>query len=71
MILQAGFPFDSEAVPAYAKLIAARHSAGCPISVFDAQITEIVQSGGAVLVTRNTLDFEGCGFDAVNPWNEE
>lgn len=63
-------PFDSEAAPAYAKLVAARRSAGRPISLFDAQIAAIVQSRAAVLVTRNTRDFERFGLDVVNPWNE-
>src|SRR5712691_1749598 len=45
-------PFDSEAAQAYAKLVAARRAAGRPILLFDAQIAGIVQSRGAVLVTR-------------------
>lgn len=62
-------PFDSDAAQAYAMLVAARGSAGRPISLFDAQIAAIVQSRRAVLVTRNTSDFEGCGFDVIDPWN--
>jgi predicted nucleic acid-binding protein len=61
-------PFDSAAAKAYAKLRAARRAAARPISLFDAQIAAIVQVHRAVLVTRNTRDFEGCGFELINPW---
>jgi predicted nucleic acid-binding protein len=64
------FPFDSEASQAYAKLVAARRTAGRPISLVDAQIAAIVQTHRAVLVTRNARDFQGCQFDVINPWLE-
>jgi predicted nucleic acid-binding protein len=60
-------PFDSAAAKAYAIIGAARRAAGRPISVFDAQIAAIVRARKATLVTRNARDFEGCGFEVINP----
>jgi predicted nucleic acid-binding protein len=64
-------PFDSEAAQAYAKLVAERRTAGRPISLFDAQIAAIVQTRGAVLITRNARDFQGGRFEVINPWPPE
>lgn len=62
-------PFDGQAAVAYAALVAARRSAGRPISQFDAQIAAIALTHRATLVTRNVEDFDGCGLTVVNPWN--
>lgn len=62
-------PFDSAAAPAYASLVAARRSAGRPISQFDAQIAAIALSRQVGLATRNVSDFEGCGLALNNPWD--
>jgi predicted nucleic acid-binding protein len=61
-------PFDSLAAVAYAKIGADRRRAGRPISQSDAQIAGTALSRGAVVVTRNVDDFEGCGVAIVNPW---
>jgi toxin FitB len=61
-------PFDSQAVPAYVAIVAERRSIGRPISQFDAQIAAIARSSGARLATRNTVDFEQCGIDVIDPW---
>ena len=62
------FPFNSDAAHAFAKISAARHTQGKPISQLDAQIAAIVQTLGAELATRNVTDFEGCGIKLLNPW---
>jgi len=62
--------FDSEAAGHYADIGASRRAAGRPISQFDATIAAITRSHGATLATRNTKDFEDCGIEVVNPWNE-
>lgn len=60
--------FDSAAAKEYATLTANRMAAGRPISIEDAQIAAIVKAHRATLVTRNTKDFENCGFEVINPW---
>lgn len=63
-------PFDNDAARFYAKIAAGRRAIGKPISVPDAQIAAIVLAHRAVLASRNVLDFEGCGIQVVNPWEE-
>jgi len=63
--------FDSEAARLYAKIASARRGKGKPISPADAQIAAIVLAHKAVLATRNIMDFEACGIQLVNPWEEK
>lgn len=60
--------FDSAAAAAYAQIAAARRASGRPVSQFDAQIAAIARTHRAMLATRNTADFEGCGVELVDPW---
>ena len=62
-------PFDSAAAAAYAAVVAARRSAGRPISQFDAQVAAIALSRRTGLATRNVSDFEECGLTPTNPWS--
>ncbi|MEP7363978.1 MAG: type II toxin-antitoxin system VapC family toxin [Acidobacteriota bacterium] len=64
-------PFDSDAARAFAQIAASQRSKGRPMSEFDAQIAAIARSLGATLATRNTVDFEHCGIELVNPWDTE
>jgi predicted nucleic acid-binding protein len=61
-------PFDEDAARAFPAIAGIRRSHGRPIAEFDAQIAAIAHSRGAILATRNTADFEGCGIRLVNPW---
>jgi toxin FitB len=64
------FPFDRAAAPIHAGLVAARRRAGRPVSVPDALIAATARAhGAALLATRDTSGFEGCGVPLVNPWN--
>ena len=63
-------PFDMAAAIAYADLFAARRRAGKPTAAMDLMIASIARSHGASVVTRNVADFEECGLDIVNPWND-
>lgn len=60
--------FDRSAAAAYAEIANSRRAAGRPIAQFDAMIAAIAHAAGAVLATRNTKDFEGCGVELINPW---
>ena len=63
-------PFDSDAAQAYAMLATERRAAGRPISQSDCQIAAIAYSRGAPVVTRDVDDFEGCGLDVIDPWED-
>jgi toxin FitB len=60
--------FDEKAAHAFAEIAVARRKQGRPIAEFDAQIAAIARSHRAILATRNTADFGGCGLRIVNPW---
>ena len=62
--------FGGEAAQAYALIAAERRRAGHPISHFDAQIAAIARSAGAVIATRNVADYEGCGIEVIDPWDD-
>jgi predicted nucleic acid-binding protein len=61
-------PFDSGCAAHFAAVVAARRRAGAPISQFDGQIAAIALSRRLGLVTRNVVDFVGCGLVLINPW---
>ena len=62
-------PFDRAAARAYAAIAAQRRAAGRPISQFDCQICAIALANEAMVATRNTADFEGCGVVVIDPWS--
>jgi toxin FitB len=62
-------PFDDNAARTFALLVASRRRQGKPISAFDAQIAAIALAHAAILATRNTNHFQGCGLQLVNPWD--
>jgi toxin FitB len=61
-------PFDTSAAQAYAAIAATRRAGGRSISQFDCQIAAIARIRQAVLATRNTVDYEDCGIEVVDPW---
>ena len=61
-------PFDEHAARQFSQIAARRRRHGRPISELDAQIAAIAFAHDAVLATRNTSDFEGCGVRLINPW---
>ena len=61
-------PFDGTAAAAYADIFAARKRAGRPTPPQDLMIAAIARANDAIMVTRNTADFEGCGLTLINPW---
>lgn len=63
-------PFDEVAARAFARIAAGRNVMGRPFSRLDAMIAAIARSQGAAVATRNTGDFEHCGIEVINPWDE-
>lgn len=61
-------PFDEGAARAFPEIAVRRRAQGRPIADLDAQIAAVARSRDALLATRNTADFEGCGVRLVNPW---
>ncbi|MFZ1918136.1 MAG: type II toxin-antitoxin system VapC family toxin [Terriglobales bacterium] len=64
------FAFEDQAAHAFALIASNRRKAGRPIAEMDAQIAAIASVHNAILATRNTADFEGCGVRLVNPWRD-
>jgi hypothetical protein len=62
--------FDSQAARGYAIIVAARKSIGRPVGVFDAQIAAIARAHGGAVATRDLRDFEHCGIELINPWDD-
>jgi len=61
-------PFDSTAAREFADIAATRRQGGRPIGEADARIAAIARSRGALLATRNVVDFADCGLTLVDPW---
>jgi toxin FitB len=62
--------FDSPSARAYASIVTDRRRQGRPISQFDAQIGAIAQCARALLATCNAKDFDHCGLEVLNPWDQ-
>jgi predicted nucleic acid-binding protein len=62
--------FDGPAAGDYAAIAADRRRSVRPIAIPDAQIAAITRSRGAAIATRNTGEFEGCGVEMINPWDD-
>jgi toxin FitB len=62
--------FGSAAALLYATIASDRRRAGRPISHFDAQIAAIALANRAAVATRNVSDFEGCGIEVLDPWED-
>lgn len=60
--------FDSAAADAYAHIVVNRMRRGRRLEALDAMIAGIALSRGADIATRNTPDFDDCGFRVFNPW---
>jgi predicted nucleic acid-binding protein len=60
--------FTAAAARAYAEIMGHRKEVGRPMSLPDGQIAGIVHAHGFALATRNTKDFDDCGFDLINPF---
>lgn len=64
-------PFDSGAAREFPTVAMLGRRMGNPILEADARIAAIVRAHGALLATRDTRDFAGCGIEVVNPWSAD
>jgi predicted nucleic acid-binding protein len=64
------YGFDRAAARSFSKIASSRRTRGRPISHPDAQIAAIAKTRRAKIATRDVKDFEQCGVDVVDPWNE-
>ena len=62
--------YDHRAAAHYATIVAGRRAAGRPIEAFDALIAATARAHSIAVATRNITDFEDCGVDLIDPWNE-
>ena len=63
-------PFDEPAAAIYGEIMAQRKGLGRPLGALDGQIASIARSHHLAVATRNTRDFEECGLDLVNPFDD-
>lgn len=60
--------YDEAAARTYGELMGDRKELGLPLSVPAGQIAAIARRNHLAVATRNVLDFERCGIDALNPF---
>ena len=63
-------PFDRKAAGIFARLGAARRSAGQPFARADVQIAAIARSRSMSAATTDTGGFAGMGVEIFNPWTD-
>lgn len=63
-------PFDEAAALIYGEIMAHRKGLGRPLGVLDGQIASIARAHGLAVATRNTRDFDECGLELVNPFDD-
>ena len=62
------FPFDRDAARIYPLGVLERKLLGLATDTADGQIAAIARVRRAAVATRNTVDFEHCGVEIINPW---
>jgi len=62
--------FDDNAAHFYGKIMGERKKLGRPMSILDGQIAAIARTCESVIATRNINDFENCGLQLINPFDE-
>lgn len=62
------WPLDDEIALKWGELTAIRSKAGKPLPAADGQMAATAHIKGAILITRNTKDFEGLAIQTLNPW---
>ena len=62
--------FDLAAAREYAEIMGYRRELGRPLSVLDGQIAAIARRHRFSVATRNVRDFEHCGLEVLNPFED-
>ena len=62
--------FDLETSENWGNMKGELSKRGINLPIIDSMIAAIALSKNAILVTRNTKDFEATGVKLLNPWNE-
>jgi toxin FitB len=62
--------FDEDAARHYGVVMGRRKEIGRPLSVLDGQIASIARAKGSVVATRNVRDFDECGVEVINPFEQ-
>ena len=62
--------FDTPAARLYGEVMGRRKALGRPLSILDGQIASIARANHFAIATRNVRDFEECGLDLVNPFED-
>lgn len=62
--------FDMGAAQLYGDIMGRRKAMGRPMGILDGQIAAIARRHHFAVATRNVRDFEECGLDVVNPFED-
>ena len=62
--------FDNAAARTYSEIMGHKKEIGCPMSFLDGQIAAITLTNNFILATRNIKDFNHCGLDLINPFDQ-
>jgi predicted nucleic acid-binding protein len=62
--------FDEAAALIYSEIMAHRKGLGRPLGVLDGQIASIARTHHPAVATRNTRDFDECGLELVNLFDD-
>jgi len=60
--------FGGAAAERHPEIVLTRRRAGNPLEAFDALIAAIALAADAIVATRDTSGFSGCGLSVINPW---
>ncbi len=62
--------FDEKAARLYGEIMANRKQLGRPLGILDGQIASIARAHGLGVATRNTRDFDHCGLELLDPFED-
>ncbi len=62
-------PFDEDAAPVYARLVAQARGLGRAVGFGDAQIAAVALDHGMTVATRDVADFSTYGVELIDPWS--